>query len=219
MTTPQLYGYFRSSAAYRVRIALNLKGLSVQHVPVHLLRNGGEQLADGYRARNPQALVPLLVEDDWQLSQSLAILEYLEETHPQPQLLPGDARQRAHIRQLALLVACDVHPLNNLRVLKYLKHALGTDDAAKETWIRHWIDLGFGALEAMLAPGGRDTPRFCVGDTPTLADCCLVPQLFNARRFGIDVDSAYPTLAAIERTCAALPAFADAHPSRQPDAE
>lgn len=213
-----LYGYFRSSAAYRVRIALNLKGLAVQHVPVHLLRGGGEQLSEGYRARNPQALVPLLAEDDWQLSQSLAIVEYLDETHPQPSLLPGDARQRARIRQVALAVACDVHPLNNLRVLKYLKHSLGVDDAAKDTWVRHWIDLGLRALEDMLAPEGAGA-RFCVGATPTLADVCLVPQLFNARRFDVDVDGAYPTLAAIERTCAALPVFADAHPSRQPDAE
>lgn len=217
-----LYGYFRSSAAYRVRIALNLKGLSVQHVPVHLLRNGGEQLAEGYRARNPQALVPLLVEQDggadWQLAQSLAILEYLEETHPQPALLPGDARQRARIRQLALVVACDVHPLNNLRVLKYLKHELAVEDPAKDAWIRHWIAQGFQAMEEMLAPGGAGE-RFCVGDTPTLADVCLVPQLFNARRFNVDVDAAYPTLAAIERTCNALPAFEQAQPSRQPDAE
>lgn len=214
---PVLYGYFRSSAAYRVRIALNLKGLSVRHVPVHLTRNGGEQFADEYRRRNPQALVPLLQEGDFQLSQSMAILEYLEERHPETPLLPAAAEDRARVRQLALTIACDIHPLNNLRVLKYLKHTLAVSEEAKNSWIQHWIQLGFEALEAQLAPGAAQN-TFCFGERPTLADCCLLPQLFNARRFEVDM-APYPTLCAIEAACEALPAFQAAHPSRQPDAE
>ena len=211
-----LYSYFRSSAAYRVRIALGLKGLAFDTVPVHLLRGGGEQLQNAYRAVNPAALVPALQDDGATLTQSLAILEYLEEVHPQPPLLPPDALGRARVRALALTVACDIHPLNNLRVLNYLTGTLHASDAARNDWALHWMALGLCALEQHLAhePG---TGLCCHGDTPTLADCCLVPQLFNARRFGMDM-APYPTLQRIAQHCAALPAFVAAHPKQQPDA-
>jgi len=214
MTT--LYSYFRSSASYRVRIALHLKGLPYETVPVHLLNQGGEQLLPAFTEINPQALVPVLAEEGHYVSQSLAMLELLEERHPTPSLLPGDAFQRAHIRALSLAIACDIHPLNNLRVLKYLKRELGVEDERKNAWIAHWINLGFTALEQQLA---ADSARghFCVGDAPTMADCCLVPQIFNARRFEVDM-APYPTLCAIEQACHALPAFQQAHPAQQPDA-
>lgn len=214
MTT--LYSYFRSSASYRVRIALHLKGLPYETVPVHLLNQGGEQLLPAFTEINPHALVPVLAEEGHYVSQSLAMLELLEERHPTPSLLPGDAFQRAHIRALSLAIACDIHPLNNLRVLKYLKRELGMDDERKNAWIAHWINLGFTALERQLA---ADSTRghFCVGDAPTMADCCLVPQIFNARRFEVDM-APYPTLCAIEQACHALPAFQQAHPAQQPDA-
>lgn len=214
MTT--LYGYFRSSASYRVRIALNLKGLTYDTVPVHLLNQGGEQFKPEFTQLNPHALVPVVELDGHHLTQSLAVLEYLDEQHPAPSLLPGDALQRAHIRELSLAIACEIHPLNNLRVLRYLKHELGVEEDKKNGWVKHWIGLGFAALEKQLA---ADTSRghFCVGDMPTMADCCLIPQLFNARRFEVDL-SPYPTLVAIEDACNALPAFQAAHPSQQPDA-
>lgn len=213
----RLYSYFRSSAAYRVRIALNLKGLPYETVPVHLTRGGGEQFAPGYRQLNPQALVPLLQDAGRVLTQSLAIIEYLEEVHPQPPLLPKDPAARARVRALALAVACDLHPLNNLRVLNYLTGAMGLTDAARQTWYRHWIAEGLEALEASLA-GNRETGRFCHGDTPGLADCCLVPQLANAHRSKCDV-SPYPTLLRIEKNCQTLEAFRRAAPGEQPDAE
>ena len=213
----QLYGYFRSSAAYRVRIALNLKGLSYEYVPVHLLKDGGQQLSDTYRALNPAALVPTLVDDGAALGQSLAIIEYLDETRPEVPLLPADALGRARVRGLAQAVACDTHPLNNLRVLKYLKHTLQVSDDAKNEWYRHWVDVGLGALEAMLAQSD-DTGRFCHGDTPTVADLCLVPQVYNARRFGCDM-SAFPTIERIDAACGELQAFVDAQPQNQLDAE
>lgn len=214
MTT--LYGYFRSSASYRVRIALNLKGLTYDTVPVHLLNQGGEQFKPEFTQLNPHSLVPVVELDGHHLTQSLAVLEYLDERHPTPSLLPGDALQRAHIRELSLAIACEIHPLNNLRVLRYLKHELGVEEDKKNGWVKHWIGLGFAALEKQLA---ADTSRghFCVGDMPTMADCCLIPQLFNARRFEVDL-SPYPTLVAIEDACNALPAFQAAHPSQQPDA-
>lgn len=215
MTDPVLAGYFRSSAAYRVRIALALKGLSYRYEAVHLLRDGGEQLAPAYRARNPQAQVPTYEEGDLRIAQSLAILEYLEARHPAPALLPADAAGQARVRQIALAVACDIHPLNNLRVLRYLTKTLGVTPEQKQAWVVHWITEGFTALEAMVAESGG---RFCVGDAPTLADCCLVPQVFNARRFDVDL-TPYPRLTAIDAACNALPAFEAAHPSRQPDAE
>jgi len=212
-----LHNYFRSSASYRVRIALNLKGLDYRYVPVHLNRNGGEQFSAEFKALNPHALVPVFAEPGVQLTQSLAILEYLDEKYPQAPLLPASVEDRAYVRQLALAVACEIHPLNNLRVLKYLSGTLGVSDAAKNDWVQHWIRLGLAALEAELARSPR-RGVFCFGDTPTIADCCLVPQLFNAQRFNVDLGD-YPTLAAIDRACQALPAFAQAHPARQPDSE
>jgi maleylacetoacetate isomerase len=214
----KLHTYFRSSAAYRVRIALNLKGLPYEAAPVHLLRSGGEQLLPAYRAVNPAAMIPSLETGDGAtLTQSVAIIEYLDETHPAVPLMPADPLGRARVRALALMVACDIHPLGNLRVLKYLVHELKVSDEAKADWSRHWIGEGFAALEAMLA-GSPETGRFCHGDTPTLADCCLVPQVFNALRFELDM-SRFPTIARIHAACSELDAFAAAHPSKQPDAE
>jgi maleylpyruvate isomerase len=213
----KLYTYFRSSAAYRVRIALNLKGLPYEAVPVHLVKHGGEQLTATYRAINPSALVPSLQDDDATITQSMAILEYLEETHPAVPLLPSTPLARARVRELAQMVACDIHPVNNLRILRYLVRTLGIGDDAKNEWYRHWVQEGFGALEAQLA---RDPApgRFCHGDTPTIADCFLVPQVYNASRFDIDM-APYPRIAAIDAACAQLPAFQAAHPAQQPDTE
>ena len=212
----KLYDYFRSSAAYRVRIALELKGLAPERAFVHLRRNA--QREDGYLALNPQGLVPALVADDGAvLTQSLAIVEYLEETHPAPPLLPAGASARARVRALALAVACDIHPLDNLRVLRYLVQTMGATEAQKDAWYTYWIDVGLEALERQLARDAA-TGRFCHGDTPTLADVCLVPQLANARRVDMDL-APYPTLTRIEAACLALPAFAAAAPARQPDAE
>jgi maleylpyruvate isomerase len=213
----KLYTYFRSSAAYRVRIALNLKGLPYEAVPVHLLKNGGEHLQDGYREINPGALVPSLQVGGATLTQSLAILEYLDETHPAAPLLPPDALGRARVRALAMMVACDIHPISNLRVLKYLTGTLGVTEEAKTEWYRHWVREGLAAIEVHLARD-PDTERFCHGDTPTMADCCLVPQVFNAQRFNVDL-AQYPTIERIHATCVAMPAFAAAHPAQQPDAE
>jgi len=213
----KLYTYFRSSAAYRVRIALNLKGLAYEAVPIHLVRGGGEHLQPAYRSINPAALLPSLGEHGATLTQSLAILEYLEEVHPLVPLLPADALGRAHVRALAQTIACDMHPLGNLRVLKYLSQTLQIDAEAKLEWQQHWMRQGFAALEALLADSG-ERGRFCHGDTPTLADCCLVPQIFNGQRFGVDMEP-YPTLMAIDARCTDVPAFVAAHPSRQPDAE
>ena len=215
----KLYTYFRSSAAYRVRIALNLKGIAYDSIPVHLLQDGGQQLLPAYRAVNPSALVPALDDDGAILTQSLAMLEYLDETRPAVPLLPADALGRARVRALALAIACDAHPLTNLRVLKYLKNTLGLSDEAKQEWYRHWMAEGLAAVEALLAQGDpAGTGLFCHGDSPTLADCCLVPQVFNAQRFAIDL-APYPRVARIHAHCAGLPAFIAAHPSQQPDAE
>ncbi|THF59414.1 maleylacetoacetate isomerase [Pseudothauera rhizosphaerae] len=213
----KLYTYFRSSAAYRVRIALNLKGLPYDSVPVHLARGGGEQRRPEYLAINPAGLVPALEDGGAVLTQSLAIIEYLEETHPQPALLPGDALTRARIRALAQAIACDIHPINNLRVLQYLTRELGASEEQKNTWYRHWVERGLATVEAMLAQAPRDG-RFCVGDTPTLADVCLVPQVFNARRFECRTDH-IPTVMRIAGACETLEAFRLAAPTRQPDAE
>ena len=207
----QLYSYWRSSAAYRVRIGLNLKGLAYQIVPVHLLHDGGQQHSVDYRDINPQELVPVLRHGYRRLSQSLAILEYLDEMWPEPSLLPSTARERQRVRALALLVACDIHPLNNLRVLKYLTGELGLSEAQKDDWYRHWITEGLGALEAMAKPRAG---AFLFGDEPTLADVCLVPQLYNARRFNVPLD-AYPYLRRADETATAHPAFAAAHPDKQ----
>ncbi|MBB3256272.1 maleylpyruvate isomerase [Paraburkholderia bannensis] len=214
----KLYSYFRSSASYRVRIALNLKNLPYEYVPVHLVRDGGEQLKPEYRKVNPDAIVPTLIDDDnHAIQQSLAIIEYIEETHPEPPLLPESPADRAHVRSLALQVACEIHPIDNLRVLKYLKHTLGVDEAAKDAWYRHWIENGFATLEERLANDAR-TGKLCFGDTPTIADLCLVPQVFNARRFKIDT-TRYPTIQRICDYAEQLDAFAQAAPGAQPDAE
>jgi maleylacetoacetate isomerase len=212
-----LYSYFRSSASYRVRIALNLKSLPYTVVPVHLVRDGGQQHAPAYAQMNPTQLVPTLVDGDYALGQSLAILECLEETHPTPALLPTGALARSRVRAMAQTIACDIHPLNNLRVLQYLEQELHIDASAKAQWYRHWITLGFTALEAMLA-SSAETGTFCHGDTPTFADCCLVPQINNARRFDTPLES-FPTLLRIEAACMALTAFEQARPQAQADAE
>ena len=220
MSSLTLYSYFRSSASYRVRIALNLKGLAYTVVPVHLVRAGGQQHAPAYAQMNPTQLVPTLVDGehaDHALGQSLAILEYLEETHPTPALLPTGAKQRGRVRALAQAIACDIHPLNNLRVLQYLEQELHIDANAKAQWYRHWITQGFTALETMLATS-TETGTFCHGHTPTFADCCLVPQLYNARRFDTPLES-FPTLLRIEAACLMLPAFIAAQPQAQADAE
>ena len=211
--TEILWGYWRSSAAYRVRIAANLKGLAPEHVFVHLRK--GEQRSAEHLARNPSGLLPTWREDDFLLSQSLAILEYLDETHPEPPLLPGDARNRARIRELALIVASDIHPIGNLRVLAKLSADYGSDEAARSAWNRHWIALGLAAYESRLA---STAGAFSVGDAPTLADACLVPQVYNARRFGLDL-TPYPLIVQVDAKARQLEAFADASPENQPDAE
>ena len=213
----KLYTYFRSSAAYRVRIALNLKGLKYEAVPVHLLRGGGEQLQANYIKMNPSGLVPTFQDDYITLTQSMAILEYLEDEYPQVPLMPRDAAGRARVRELAQIVACDIHPVNNLRVLRYLVHELGLSDEAKTQWYRHWLVGGLDVLEKHLARDPSAGP-LCHGYLPTIADCFLVPQVFNAQRQGIDI-SAYPNIARINAACAEIPAFVAAHPSNQPDAE
>jgi maleylpyruvate isomerase len=213
----KLYTFFRSSASYRVRIALNLKGLDYEQVPIHLRRGGGEQFGPAYKTINPQSLVPALEDGGRILTQSLAIMEYLEEKYPKPPLLPADPADRAIARSMALIIACEVHPIQNLRVLVHLKKNLNQSDDDLNRWAQHWINLGLSALEPMAVEGAQRR-KFCVGDTPTLADICLVPQLANARRFGCDL-SLYPTLLRIEAACNALPAFADAAPEKQPDAE
>lgn len=212
-----LHGYWRSSAAYRVRIALNLKQVEYDQHAVHLVRDGGEQHLPSYHALNPQHLVPTLVHGERLVHQSLAIIEYLDEAvAPTPPLLPPDARQRARVRALAQLVACDIHPLNNLRVMQYLQSELGVDAPARERWTRHWMHEGFDAFEALLL-ADPSTGTYCHGDTPTLADICLVPQVYNARRFGMDM-TAWPTIARIDAQCRDLPAVQRALPENQPDA-
>jgi maleylacetoacetate isomerase len=213
----RLYDYFRSSAAYRVRIALNLKGvIPDERTFVHLRM--GNQRAQDYLALNPQGLVPALELDDHRvLTQSLAIIEYLEETYREPPLLPASAVGRARVRAIALAIACEIHPLDNLRVLNYLIGTLGVSDEQKNGWYKYWIDVGFEALERQLSRDD-DTGTFSHGESPTLADICLVPQIANARRFKIDL-TPYPTLTRIDAACNALPAFAQAAPAKQPDAE
>jgi maleylacetoacetate isomerase len=213
----KLYNYYRSSASFRVRIALNLKGLNYDYVPVHLTKGGGQQFAPAFRALNPDALIPVLDDGGQVLTQSLAIIEYLDETHPEPTLLPGTAAERAYIRAFALTIACEIHPLNNLRVLRYLVQQLGASEDSKNAWYRHWVEEGLAALEARVVAEGR-SGRHVLGDRVTMADVVLVPQVFNARRFECRLDHV-PTLMRIFDHCMELPAFADAQPSRQPDAE
>ncbi|MDW8478822.1 MAG: maleylacetoacetate isomerase [Xanthomonadales bacterium] len=211
-----LYSYWRSSAAYRVRIALNLKTLPYRIVPVNLLAEGGEQHRAPFRELNPQRLVPVLVHGERVFRQSLAIIEYLDGVFPDPPLLPRSPRERARVQGLAQVIACDVHPIANLRVLRYLEREFGADEEQRAKWCRHWIVEGLSAMEALLE-SSPSTGTFCEGEEPTLADCCLVPQLYNARRYGID-PARFPTLARIEAACLELPAFRDAAPERQPDA-
>ncbi len=210
----KLYSYWRSSAAYRVRIALNLKGLDYEIIPVNMLKDGGEQHSQEYRALNPQGLVPVLVDNDVTLTQSLAILGYLEEKYPKPALLPKAIAEKALARQVAQTIACDIHPLNNLRVLKYLRGTLGVDDKAKNAWYQHWITQGFAALEAWLS---AQAGPYCLGAALTIADACLIPQLYNAHRFNVALEK-YPTLLGIEKECLKLEAFERARPESQIDA-
>jgi len=212
----QLHSYFRSSASYRVRIALALKGLPYTTLPVHLVRDGGEQHLPSFARLNPAQLIPVLVDGPATLTQSLPIIEYLEETHPMPALLPSDAVGRARVRAIAQSIACEIHPLNNLRVLQYLELTLGADAQARKAWYAHWVKLGFSALEVMLRDSAS-TGVFCHGDAPTLADCCLVPQIHNAERFAISL-SDYPTVRRIGEACLRLPAFQAAAPAAQADA-
>ena len=210
----KLYSFFRSSAAYRVRIAFNLKGLSYETVPIHLQKEGGQNLKPEYRAVNPQMRVPALRLDSGELlTQSLAIIEYLDEIHPQPPLLPRDPVARAKVRALAQLIACDIHPLNNVGPLRYLKNQLGQDQATIDAWYHHWVVVGFDALEAMVRPG-----PYAFGTDVTLADICLVPQVANARRLKVPLDR-YPKIVGIDSACAKLAAFDKARPENQPDAE
>lgn len=213
----KLHGYYRSSASYRVRIALNLKKLTYESVAIHLTRAGGEQYAPSYTAMNPQSLVPVLEIGKLRIAQSLAIIEYLDEQYPSPALLPSDTSQRAYVRQLAGIIACDVHPLNNLRVLQYLSKPLEVTDEDKLSWVTHWISSGFQAMESLITSSDC-SGQYCCGDTPGLAECCLIPQLFNARRFNVDLDR-YPRLLQIEARTQQLPAFLAALPANQPDAE
>ncbi|QYJ77782.1 maleylacetoacetate isomerase [Shewanella acanthi] len=214
----KLYGYWRSSAAYRVRIALNLKGLTAEQLSVHLVREGGEQHKAEYIALNPQELVPTLVVEGKQgtdnLTQSLAIIEYLEELYPQSPLLPTSPLARAQVRALAQSIACEIHPLNNLRVLQYLTQTLEVDEAAKNAWYHHWVNTGFSALEKQLE---RVSGRYCFGDSVTIADLCLIPQVYNAKRFNVDL-TPYPTIVRIWEACNQLKAFSDAAPEVQADA-
>ncbi len=212
----KLYSYWRSSAAYRVRIALNLKHLAYDIVPVHLLEGGGQQRKPEYRAIHPQGLVPALKHGHRIFRQSLAIIEYLDETWPDPPLLPTTARDRARARAIAQAIACDVHPLNNLRVLKHFENVWSVPAPEREEWVRHWMREGFAAVELMLAEH-LSTGTFCDGERPGMADCCLVPQVYNGRRFSVDMEP-YPTVRRIYAACMKLPEFEAARPELQPDA-
>jgi maleylacetoacetate isomerase len=217
----QLYTYFRSSAAYRLRIALNLKGLTGEMISIHLQKEGGQHKKPEYRAVNPQMRVPALRLDSGEvLTQSLAIIEYLDEIHREPPLLPRDSVERAKVRALAQLIACDIHPLNNLAPLRYLKNELGQDQSKINAWYHHWVREGFDALEAMIQPGPAPNAQgpYAYGAEVTLADICLVPQVANARRLKVPLDP-YPKIVAVDAACAKLAAFEQARPENQPDAE
>lgn len=213
----KLHTYYRSSASYRVRIALNLKQLTTDAAYIHLSRNGGEQFSAAFDAINPQHLLPVLEDNGLLLTQSLAIIEYLDETRPALPLLPPDIAGRARVRALSQAIACDIHPVNNLRILKYLSEQLQVTPEKKNSWYRHWVTLGLQALEEQLMRDGA-SGLFCHGDMPTMADCCLVPQIYNARRFDCDL-TPYPTLKRIVANCEELSAFRKASPDRQPDTE
>ena len=217
----KLYSYFRSSASYRVRIALNLKGVPYETVPVHLLKDGGQQFTEDYRRLNPDALVPALIDEAPEpaaaLTQSLAMIDYLEEAYPAPALLPTSPADRAFVRGIALAIACDIHPLNNLRVLRYLVREMKVSEADKDRWYRHWCEQGLAAVETTLSRDPR-VGSFCFGEAPGMADCLLIPQIANAQRLNCDL-SAMPTIMRINAQCLRLPAFIDAMPANQPDAE
>jgi maleylacetoacetate isomerase len=213
----ELYTYFRSSAAYRARIALNLKGIKAEPHFVHLVKDGGQQHRPEFRKVNPQGFVPALVDKGEVITQSIAIIEYLDETHPEPPLLPKEPLARARVRAMALVIAADIHPLQNTRVSKYLEQELKADEAARKQWIIRWITEGFTALETLMASHGG-VGKCCYGDTPTMADILLAPQMFSARRFGVDT-SQFKTLERIDAHLQTLEAFQDAHPSKQPDFE
>lgn len=215
--TLKLYTYYRSSSAYRVRIALALKELDYTAIPIHLVKDGGQQRGRDYLAKNPAGLVPALETGKTVLTQSLSIIEYLDERFPEKPLLPQEPLQRARVRAIAHSIACDTQPLNNLRVLNYLKQQLGVSDADGKVWYQHWVAVGFTALEATLVQQ-QEATKFCVGDNATMADCCLVPQVYNARRFDCPLDN-YPNIRRIDEYCRSLPAFRDAAPENQADAE
>lgn len=214
----KLYSYFRSSAAFRVRIALALKNINYQVIPIHLVKNGGEHKQSDYTAINPQQLVPALDDNGTIITQSITIMEYLEDKYPATPLLPSNAQDRAFVRSLMQLIACDIHPLNNLRVLQYLQNTLSINDNQKNNWYHHWITTGFDAIEQMLANHHQiNKPLFCYQNLPTLADCCLIPQVYNAKRFDFDL-SKYPNISHIYKHCMTLQAFQEAYPDNQPDA-
>jgi maleylacetoacetate isomerase len=212
----ELFTYFRSSAAYRVRIALNLKGIKADPHCVHLVKDGGQQHKPEFKAVNPQGFVPALVDQGHVITQSIAIITYLDETHPNPPLLPKDALSRARVRAMSLIIACDIHPLQNQRVTKYLEKEFHADEEMRRKWLVRWITEGFTAMEKLLADGG--TGKCCHGDTPTIADVLLVPQMFSARRFGVDV-APFKTLVRIDEYCQTIKAFQDAAPAKQADFE
>jgi len=213
----KLYTYFRSSAAYRVRIALSLKGIGYQSIPIHLVKNGGEQHSEAYKALNPAELVPAIEAEGEILRQSIAIIEYLDEVYPEPSLIPGSALERSRIRAFSQDIACDIHPLNNLRVLQYLERNLNCDAASKTAWYHHWLGMGFQALEKTLESSSEGS-GFCFGDTPTMADCCLVPQVYNALRFDFDV-SGFRNIMRVYERCMEVEAFMNASPESQSDSQ
>lgn len=212
----KLYSYYRSSASYRVRIALNYKGLPYDHHSVHLVKNGGEQHTPEYKTLNPQAQVPTFIDDDFLLTQSMAIMEYLEEKYPKPRILPKEPEQRAYVRQLSLICVADIHPLNNLKVLNHLSGEFGITQEQKTTWYHKWIRQGFDAMEILLKRSPFRTGPYCCGDQVTMADMCLVPQVYNARRYDLSMDS-WPLIAEIDANCMKLKPFQDARPEQQPD--